>query len=163
MELFNLLTQPYFLLNLASLGSYFYVRQRYLNQKMLDMVDVFGFSREISISMVFCLIISARYRDFTSLKNFLISAIYYGKILVMILVALGGNLVALGIYICVFIALWFAVDLPKYTGPTKMIELAGPTFQSLFDPQSRIETAKGERYIFCVFYANFSFNSILVV
>lgn len=162
MEIVRLLTQPYFLINLAALGSYFYTRKVYLNQRMLNMIDAFGLTREISIALIFGLIVLTRYRNNSSLKNFFITIIYYCKILVMILVAIGGNFAALGVYIGLFVVLWFMVDLPKYTGPTKMIELSGPTFQSLFDPKSRVEGSANERYIFCVFYANFSFNSILV-
>jgi len=162
MDIIRTLLQPYFLLNFAALASYFYTRKYYLNQKLLNMIDAFGLSREISIVIVFCFIVFSRYRNNSSLKNFLITAIYYGKILIMILVALGGNFPALGVYATLFVALWFIIELPKYTGPTKMIELSGSVFKSLFDSQTRVEANANERYIFCVFYANFSFNCVLV-
>ncbi len=154
--------EPYVLLNGVSVLSYFYTRKNYLDLSLLESTDLFGYSRELSIAAVFAIIVIVRYKNYQSVKHFVISLIYYAKILVAVLIGITKNYPILALYIFGFIVLWFILEIPKYKGPSKMLELSNSTFTALFDPKSRQESLKSERYVFCVFYADFSFNSTLV-
>ena len=145
----------YNITNILFIIIYYPLREYYLNKKSLNKIGYLGLTSEIQTMTILLLFLVFRYRNkYHSFDHFLSYFFFFSKINICVLIFQNSN-VFLFIYYLVFWFFSFLLIKPKkFSGKTNMIDINNIEFKEIIE-NCKLEEVK-KKFIFCVFYANFS-------
>ena len=144
------------IINTLFIVIYFPLREYYLNKRTLNKIGYLGLTSEIQVITILLLFLVFRFRNkYNSFEHFLSYFFFFSKINISVLIFQNGDLFIFIYYLVFWFFSFLLIKPQKFTGKSNMLELNNLELKEIIE-NCKTKKNKKNKYIFCVFYANFS-------